>query len=140
MAFRTSSANLNVRKPPRALGREERQLNRVRSNEAKLEIAEDAILDDSIHGIVGDWLVPAVVDRAMKEILRQANTDADLRLPGYYEHNNLQGMVSDGEKSKGWTANETGPPQADEEAPAVAHGCRIQGAERVRQASESDGK
>jgi hypothetical protein len=97
-------------------------------------------LDESIHGIVADWLVPAVVDRAMKEILRQANTEANLRPRGYYEHNNLKGIVSDDQKSEGRTPAETGPPEADEEAPAVAHGCRIQGAERVRQASEFDGK
>jgi hypothetical protein len=112
----------------------------VRSNEAKLEIAEDAILDESIHRIVADWLVPAIADRAMKAILRQTNTEANLQPHGYYEHNNLKGIMPDDEKSKGRTATETGPSQADEEAPAVAHGCRIQGAERVRQASEFDGK
>jgi hypothetical protein len=140
MAFRTSSVNLSVRQLSRAKAHEEGQRKRPQSNEVSLEIAEDAISEESIHGIVVDWLVPAIVDHVMKRILHHAKAWTSLRTGGYYVHNNPGEALSNDEKPKGWAATEAGPAEADPEAPFVADECRIQGAERARDATEFDGK
>jgi hypothetical protein len=140
MTFRTGSANLNARQPSPPKAHEERQRERVRSNEAALEIAEAAISDESIHGIVVDWLVPAIVDRAMKSILRYAKAGAPLPAGGYYEHNNLEEASSNDEEFEGWAASEASPAKADTEAPTVADECGIQSVERVGDAAEFDGE
>jgi hypothetical protein len=140
MAFRTGNVNLNVRQLSRAKAPEERQWKRARSNEVSIEIAEDAISDESIHGIVVDWLVPAIVDHVMKRILRHAKAENPLRTGGYYEHNNLEEAIFNDEKPKGRAATKARPAEADTEAPTVADECRIQGVKRIRNAAEFDSK
>jgi hypothetical protein len=140
MAVRIGSANLKAREFRRTQAHKESQQNSARSNEAKLDIAPDALSDESISGIVVDWLVPMIVDHVVERILHPASTGAQLQARGYYEHNNLRGIGSDGEKSEGWTATEASPAQTDQEAPIVADECRIQGAERVRHAAKPDSK
>jgi hypothetical protein len=140
MAFRTSSVNLNVRHFSRARTHEARQRKRPHPTEVSLEITEDVISDQSIHGIVVDWLVPTIVDHVMKRILRHAQAETPVRIGGYYEHNNLGEVLSNDEKPKGWAPAEAGSAEADAEAPIVADECRVQGVKRIRNAAEFDSK
>lgn len=138
VAFGTAIGDPNIKESPETP--EAFRGNRLRVNEATLEIPKSSVSDEAIQGLVADLIVPLIVDRVLQRTVGYTKAPEILRAQGYYEHNNLGEAFSNGEKPKGRAAAEASSAEADTAAPIVVDERRIQVVKRIRNAAEFDGK
>jgi hypothetical protein len=126
------SAEMGVRRTPRR--------DRVRLNEADLEIGSDTIPDSAIEGLIESWIVPMIVERAIQNILGSAAISSSLRSDGFDTYNYLGSNDCSGEEPEGRAPTKAGTAEADKTSSADVDAGRVSGPDRACGATKLDGQ
>ena len=122
--------------------------DRVRLNEAQLEIDPAAISDPAIDGLIEDWIVPTIVEKAIDSMIASGCipgcipgcVPSPLSDPGFDPYNYLGRDECSGEEFDARASTEGRPTGADPAASAQVNDSGVSGADRASDEAELDGQ
>jgi hypothetical protein len=109
-------------------------------NEAQLEIDPEAIPDSAIDGLIEDWIVPTIVQKAIDSMIALGYIPSPLSDRGFDTYNYLGSDDYSGEKFEGRASTEARPTEADPAASAHVNDSGVSDADRARDEAELDGQ
>ena len=110
----TSDADLTDKVHAGARPRRNSSRERVRLNEARIEIDSNAVSDSAIDGLVEDWIVPMIVEKVIHRMIAPSGDMSLLQNRSFDTYNYLGSDDCGGEESEeGWPSAKARATEAD---------------------------